>query len=500
MRRLAVFMVCALLCSAAKATEVYAPSGGSVNVSIKTGGAVDATFKTGNHNPSSKLSALLSYGNMTFSKDYAALPVGTVTEDQLDADFSLGSAEATFQAARSASAPATYVDSDGGIQLVTDSNVGRVQGGYYDETGFHEKKGLMEEGSATNLLTYSDGTSYASGQWTNWGVNETCVGAPTYSVVAIPELTSIVGATSQRVQYVGVTGDNNKLFRIQSPSTATGSVSTSNYVTVSVFVRSLTGCTVDQDLQLTIRELDASGSSLASHFSTGFNEENITTEWKLISYTVQMTEATVSKVHFWLGYNAHVDEGDQIDIEIYAPQIEISQHATSFIPTTTTALTRPAEILKYETDGNRNAEEESFVFSFVPSWTSGEEKAQSASITDADSRVMSVGYYGSSLFYPNQTDSLSCLVQAGTYSANEQYVSVFNSSQTSPYAQIYKNAVSVGSDTSDSFIPNDFGPYFYVGSSSSGGSSLSGLNLSVSIYSDAKSITEVSGITSILEE
>jgi hypothetical protein len=38
-----------------------------------------------------------------------------------------------------------------------------------------------------------------------------------------------------------------------------------------------------------------------------------------------------------------VDQGDTVDFEIWGPQLEVSPYATSFIPTTTAALTRNAE-------------------------------------------------------------------------------------------------------------------------------------------------------------
>ena len=63
---------------------------------------------------------------LTFFKNYANLPTGTVTATQLNANLSKGSATAIFTATHSASAPATYVDDNGIIQLVTTSGVGCI--------------------------------------------------------------------------------------------------------------------------------------------------------------------------------------------------------------------------------------------------------------------------------------------------------------------------------------------------------------------------------------
>src|SRR3990170_2256597 len=106
---------------------------------------------------SSKKNRLISLYNkfppgLTFLKDYG-------NSNILGADYAKGDGTSTYTASRSATNPATYIDANGTIQLVTTSNIPRYNSGYYDETGFHtvdsngqRVRGLVIEGAGTNLF------------------------------------------------------------------------------------------------------------------------------------------------------------------------------------------------------------------------------------------------------------------------------------------------------------------------------------------------------------
>lgn len=77
----------------------------------------------------------------------------------LDADFSVGSATATFTATRSASNPATYIDKNGNMQLETVSNVPRYNSGDY-----HSIRETWIIGGHTTFFIAADGAFWGGSQ------------------------------------------------------------------------------------------------------------------------------------------------------------------------------------------------------------------------------------------------------------------------------------------------------------------------------------------------
>lgn len=119
----------------------------------------------------SVLGKLQTISGLTFFKDYRD------DDSSLNANFAVGSPTATYTAARSSSAPATYADASGKINLLTTANVRRWRGGYYDSTGFHAKPGELYEGTAsTNLVTYSNDVTNAA--WTKTNLDTSSGDAP----------------------------------------------------------------------------------------------------------------------------------------------------------------------------------------------------------------------------------------------------------------------------------------------------------------------------------
>lgn len=455
-------------------------------------------------NPSDKLTQLFAFGGLTFYKDYSVLPTGTHAASDLNADFSIGSPTATFTATRSAAAPATYIDDNGVIQLVTTSDVARVNGGYYDSTGFHVyaagQKGVTVEGSTTNLITRTDGTAYDANTWTGWTAAYTSLqGTPTLSVNLIPELTSIADAKSQRVQYTGIAGDSSASLRRQSPSSEIGSVVNGDTVTISGFIRSTTGVS-GTSIKLGITARTAADGFLSSNASTSLS---LTSNFRFFSYTKTITDATCSRIRADIGVFSDVNEGDLVDFEFYGIQVEKAPYATSFIPTTTAALTRGAETLTYAIAGNRNASAESVFVKFTPE-SAFENDGVVRFLTDTNTKRRYIRKDTTSTkinSYPNGSDNGSVLSgTSSTPAANTSLVSASVFQHLSPYSRSYIDGTSEGSYTTGDWTNPAWGANFYLGVSSVTGSQLNGHISNYAAFSNAKSTTDVSTITGALNQ
>lgn len=111
------------------------------------------------------LGRMSALGNLTFLKDYS--------DDQTtaNADFAIGSTTATVSATRSASAPATYINSAGVMQTVTTSNTPRFTNGFFGTDGYTQRKGIIVEGTSSNFVTQSSDMSHAD--WTKTAADGT---------------------------------------------------------------------------------------------------------------------------------------------------------------------------------------------------------------------------------------------------------------------------------------------------------------------------------------
>lgn len=310
------------------ATSAFANGrdGGRQGSMSLTDTAVGLNVKTG-----LPMNGLLSYKN-AMENDVA---------NPKDLDYSVGSATNTLTVSRDATHPATYFDGNGVMQVTTTSDTARRSRGYYDETGWHSAPGWLQEVASTNLLIRTDGTASGSGLWTGWGTIGTCDNRTT-TQVAIPELTSIAGANAQRVTGSFTVGDDDVLGVEQSPT----GISNGDIVTLSGWVKgSVSGCTA----KLVFYCWDAGytndcGSSVDMSTS-------ISSSWKRFSKTITITNtAALPLVRLTIG---DFSSGDSFDVQYYGIQLEKQAYPSSFIPTTTAALTRNAETTNtYTTAGN----------------------------------------------------------------------------------------------------------------------------------------------------
>lgn len=441
---------------------------------------------------SNVLGGLLRTSGLTFFKDYAH------STGSLDADYSVGSKTATFTATRSAAAPATYIDANGVIQLTTTSNVGRLQNSYYDTSGVVRQNGLMIESASTNLLTRTDGTASAAGLWTGWTNSNTgLAGTPTKTNPDVTNLINIPNATSQRIQYTGVAGDVNASaangFLKQTgvaASVASGDVLTFSFLYKSSFI----GLT---STQVNIQWRDNASALLSTTVG------NIVSNGFFVLFTLTGT-APASTDHADVMFSfSGMDQGDLYDLEICRPQLEKNPYATSFIPTTTTSLTRGAEVLTYPISGNRTAASETIFIKFAP---------ESVFANDGASRFLmdSDGGLDNRRFINKQSTGTSVLISpsntAGSNAsgstvpqANTSYVFIgIANSASSPYSQAGFNG-SIQNTSAVSFLTPTLSGNFQIGASQGTPLfQLNGIIQSVAIYNVALTSSQISQISNIL--
>ena len=420
---------------------------------------------------------------------------------QLYADYAIGSRFATFTASRGATTPATYIDSDGIVQLTTTSNIPRIAGGFYDTTGFHtvdsngkSVKGLMIEAAGTNLLIRTDGTNSSGGLWLSWLLLGIPTGTPVYTQVVASSITNIVSSNLQRFQYTGIAGDANLAVGLYQIGTA-GSVSPGNVVTFSLWLKSQSGFSGVTGMNIIISWRNSSGGLISETQSSLFTPTST-----LVRYSITGTApALTDKVNVKIQTNATIDNGDNVDFEFWGPQIEKNPYATSFIPTTTAALTRNAEVLKYLIANNRTAAQETIVIKFTPTGNFANDGAYRNLLSnDGDNRVVRKEQVGTLLvFSPNSTDeisaqSISTTTPLTTLSYSFGFICYQPNALKTYLAGVLENSEAI------SWSVPGWTTYFYIGSSVSGDAQLNGVISSVVFFSRVLSLSELGAVTNIM--
>ena len=448
------------------------------------------TVKSGINTNSSLLQSMLQYSGLTFYKDTSS---GTT-----DADFSDGSKTGIYTRTGGATAPTSYLDTNGIMNKVTTSDVMLTDGGTFDATGFHAgAQGYHAWRSSTNLLTRTDGTAYAGGVWTGWAsVGGSITGTRIKTNTLIPELTSISGATSQRIQYTGVAGDvSNKTLYFDSTTTGAGSFTTGDTATLSYYARSLTG-NAGVSIKALIDWRDNAGAEISEFDYSSDIASSLTTTWRKFTYTATLSGATGTQLSMAFEV-AGIENGDLVDIEIALPQTEKQPYATPFIPTTTAALTRNGDVLKYENAGNSTKDAETIIIQFTPGSTfANDRNFRSIYTTETVNRRI----------YKAASDAVTTInmnVNSGDNSfsstvmqKNIAYVFAAVGKHSSPYNQIYINGTSEATDTVHDWTNPNWGTYFHVGDTS-GVLQLDGNIKRIAKYNRALTSTEISAISTL---
>jgi hypothetical protein len=258
---------------------------------------------------------------------------------------------AGIKATRSATNPATYVDADGVIQLLTLSNTVRPKH-YYDITGFHQLAGWLKEDASTNyaLNSYMSIDTNSNGlsdyYYTNFG---TCT-RPSCAII------NIANAKSQKVAhtFTGSEGDWTNPLVFYTPNDSFDASAGNISATVSFYIRGAFTFTAGKDAKwLVINELKNDNSYLSTLIvrddSTFVSDGVSATDWRrfCVSFTVTNTLCRKIMVGFWQLQNVNKPAaGDSLWIELISTQVEKKTACTSYIPTTTTAVTRNTESYK----------------------------------------------------------------------------------------------------------------------------------------------------------
>lgn len=259
---------------------------------------------------------------------------------------------AGIKAVRSATNPATSIDSDGKINLVITSNTPRTKN-YYDTTGFHLLSGVLKETASTNYFlnsicsvdTNSDGL--AEGFSKSWGTAtlETC------------SINNIAGGKSQKVAYtfLGTEGNYSSLLMMSSENDSFNASAGNVNVVVSFWYRgSMSGMNIStfDTKWVNIDEVNNAGTSQRNLYSSSLNGFTATwngsaTVWKRFSREFTLTDTDTRKIKIFfvlLGASNKPAANENCWIEVYGLQAELGTSATSLIPTTTAVLTRNAEM------------------------------------------------------------------------------------------------------------------------------------------------------------
>jgi hypothetical protein len=227
---------------------------------------------------------------------------------KLALDFTTASLDprVTFIRTTGASNPATYIDSNGYIASAT-NNQPRFD--YTLATG-GVCKGLLIEESRTNIAPYSEDFTQAT--WIK-GPNTTVTGGQANDPAN--------GSNCTRLEMPG--GSGTYIHRIDTLTAAS--------YTISVFARLRSGSANG------VFRLGASETLVA--FTDSNSVSCVTTSsWQRFTYTFTATATS------WLIGIDSISSTTALDIEIYGFQIELGAFATSYIPTTSAASTRNADV------------------------------------------------------------------------------------------------------------------------------------------------------------
>lgn len=423
--------------------------------------------------PSFVRSSTLNQEQRLQHTNYQALPEGLTyfadfsngyhDSGNLTALFSNGSALPTFTATRSATAPSTYIDQNGIVQLQTTSGVPRIPGGYYDETGFHPfdsnnrpVRGLMVEGSRTNLQKYGlvdsnvavDGDDFKYSGTSAWNNTQANGGAVTASVST--DSCSYGGRSMQtKITNAGGGADTDVKFFCYNGFAITNA----SVYAVSFWVKADAAKTIPCHFIDTTDNTTSRGT---------FNFTTVADTWIRVENTITASASDTVRLQFNLGNNG------LYTIQFESLQVELAPYASSFIPTTTAALTRGAEVLKYLNSGNRTAAQETIVMQFVsPSVFANDSVYRTLLSSDTKNRIVQKGNTSTVLsFFANATDSAGATVSTTTTpQANTSYVVTAEALATTgnPNTQIFIDGTSENINNTDYTSPA-WGTYFYIGS------------------------------------
>jgi hypothetical protein len=204
------------------------------------------------------------------------------------------------------------------------------------QTGGFGFAAVIEE-ARTNYLVNSYGAANTAGKWDGYNYAEACDGTPTPSIVP-----GLYGQTAQRVTYAGLPGETVGYFVPLSVYTAVGSFAAGEAGTLSTWLK---GASSGVPVQLRLY-----GYQDSTNVGMVFINATLTSAWARAAVSYASLPTGTNKCRMYLVCDG-IAAGESIDITMDAVQLEKGAFATSYIPTTTAAVTRNADVVTVPTTG-----------------------------------------------------------------------------------------------------------------------------------------------------
>ena len=109
----------------------------------------------------------------------------------------------------------------------------------------------------------------------------------------------------------------------------------------SVYLKIISSTLPPTNYSIRLREATATGTFVAD----GLKDIFPTTSFQKFSYTRKNTGATTERIQPMILFVTKVGQAYDFTVRIYAPQMEQGSNATSYIPTTTSTVTRNADVI-----------------------------------------------------------------------------------------------------------------------------------------------------------